>query len=139
MKPRHERVDFEDRSTRVGFEGAVTDFGRRGSMTKDMAKHHNTERKRWLHICSAVLLAVVVIVGATTAWLHSTRQSSEKTVNEMAEFYLGEIAERNSGAIIFELEKWMQQLQRIVLQVTPEKGIRFSHSPRGCPGCPETG
>lgn len=108
-------------------------------MTKDMAKHHNTERKRWLHICSAVLLAVVVIVGATTAWLHSTRQSSEKTVNEMAEFYLGEIAERNSGAIIFELEKWMQQLQRIVLQVTPEKGIRFSHSPRGCPGCPETG
>ena len=41
-------------------------------------------------------------------------------VNEMAEFYLGETAERNSRAIIFELEKWMQQLERIVTSLSPE-------------------
>ena len=89
-------------------------------MTKDAAKHDKTERKRWLHIFSAVFLTVVIIVGATSVWLRSTRRSSERTVNEMAEFYLGETAERNSRAIIFELEKWMQQLERIVTNLSPE-------------------
>lgn len=83
-------------------------------MAKDVRKQYNTEKISWLHIYTAMLLAFVIIVGASACWLFNTRQSSEKTVNEMAEFYLGEIAERNSGAIIFELEKWMNQLERAV-------------------------
>ena len=58
-------------------------------MKKDVAKQNNTERKRWLHIYTAVLLAIVIIVGATAVWLRSTSRSSEKTVNEMVKFYLG--------------------------------------------------
>ena len=98
-------------------------------MTKDVAKQYNTERKRWLHIYSSVLLAIVILACATTGWLYSTRQSSEKTVNEMAEFYLGEIAERNSGAIIFELEKWMKQMERAV-SVLSQDYLPFQYVPR---------
>ena len=72
-------------------------------MAKDMTKHDNAEQKRWLHIFTSVLLAAAILICATTVWLRSTRRSSEKTVNDMAGFYLGEIAERNSGAILFEL------------------------------------
>ena len=79
-------------------------------MLKQIAKHSKADGKRWLHIYTALLLTAVILVSSTTIWLRSTRQSSEKTVNDIVGFYLGEIAERNSGAIIFELEKWMQQL-----------------------------
>lgn len=89
-------------------------------MAKDVTKQYNIDRKRWLHIYTSILLAIVIIVGATTGWFLSTRRSSERTVNEMARFYLGEMAERNSGAIIFELEKWMKQMERAVSVLSQE-------------------
>ena len=89
-------------------------------MTKSAPKQDNSERKRWLHSYSAVLLAFLIIVGATAAWLSGTRRSSEKTVNEIVEFYLREIAERNSGAIIFELEKWMKEIGQTVTLLTQD-------------------
>ncbi len=89
-------------------------------MAKDKKKHSSAERKRLIHMYTAVILAAVILIGATGAWFHSTKHSSEKTVNDIVEFYLGEIAERNSGIIMFELEKWMTQMSRIATILTED-------------------
>ena len=82
-------------------------------MKNENKKRHTMEKKRWIHIYSVVLIAALILVCATTMWFRSTRQSSEKTVNDMVRFYLTEIAERNSGAILFELDKRVSQIQRV--------------------------
>ena len=89
-------------------------------MLKGITKHSKADGKRWLHIYTALLLTAVILVSSTTIWLRSTRQSSEKTVNDIVGFYLGEIAERNSGVILFELEKWMKQIDRAATVLGPE-------------------
>lgn len=62
-------------------------------MKNENKKRHTMEKKRWIHIYSVVLIAALILVCATTMWFRSTRQSSEKTVNDMVRFYLTEIAE----------------------------------------------
>ena len=79
-------------------------------MTKDGKKRRGIGKRQRQHINIAVLLTVVILICATTVWLRSTLLSSEKTVNDLVEFYLEEIAERNSGAITSELEKKSRQM-----------------------------
>lgn len=98
-------------------------------MKKENKKRHTMEKKRWIHIYSVVLIAVLILVCATTMWFRSTRRSSEKTVNDMVRFYLTEIAERNSGAILFELDKRVSQIQRVT-DVLSQEDLRDEQSIR---------
>lgn len=98
-------------------------------MTKGGTKSQKTGKKRWLHIYTAVLLTAAILVCATTVWLYSTRRSSEKTVNDLVEFYLGEIAERNSGAIASELGKKSRQMEQ-AMTVLSQEALRNEQSIR---------
>ena len=98
-------------------------------MTKGDTKNRGFEKKRWLYAYAAVLLAAVILIGSTAAWLYSTRAFSEKTVNDLVEFYLEEIAERNAGTIHSELEKKAAQMER-ALTVLDQDALRNEQSIR---------
>ena len=98
-------------------------------MTKDGKKRRGIGKIQRQHINIAVLLTVVILICATTVWLRSTLLSSEKTVNDLVEFYLEEIAERNSGAITSELEKKSRQMEQ-AMTVLRQDDLRNAQSIR---------
>ena len=98
-------------------------------MTKDGKKRRGIGKRQRQHINIAVLLTVVILICATTVWLRSTLLSSEKTVNDLVEFYLEEIAERNSGAITSELEKKSRQMEQ-AMTVLRQDDLRNAQSIR---------
>ena len=98
-------------------------------MTKDGTQSRSIGKKRWPHVYVAVFLAAVVLVGATISWLYRARISSEKTVNDLVEFYLEEIAERNSGSIASALETKSRQMER-AMSVLDQDALRNEQSIR---------
>ena len=98
-------------------------------MTKDGKKRRGIGKRQRQHINIAVLLTVVILICATTVWLRSTLLSSEKTVNDLVEFYLEEIAKRNSGAITSELEKKSRQMEQ-AMTVLRQDDLRNEQSIR---------
>ena len=89
-------------------------------MKKSDTRHHGTGKKRWLYLYGAVVLAAVILICSTTAWLRSALLSSEKTVNDLVRFYLEEIAVRNTGTITSELEKKAKQMKQAMTALDPE-------------------
>ena len=98
-------------------------------MTKDGKKRRGIGKRQRQHINIAVLMTVVILICATAVWLRSTLLSSEKTVNDLVEFYLEEIAERNSGAITSELEKKSRQMEQ-AMTVLRQDDLRNEQSIR---------
>lgn len=98
-------------------------------MKKDGKKRLGIGKRQRKHINIAVLLTVVILICATTVWLRSTLLSSEKIVNDLVEFYLEEIAERNSGAITSELEKKSRQMEQ-AMTVLRQDDLRNAQSIR---------
>ena len=68
--------------------------------------------RRWSPLYVALLLAAGALLLATALWLSTTNRAQESTINDLGEFYLEEITERNTGSISSELNKKAGQMRR---------------------------
>ena len=66
---------------------------------------------RWTPFYTVLVLALAVLIASTAFWMKSTSAASEETINDLGEFYLEEITERNTGNITSELEKKASQME----------------------------
>ena len=66
---------------------------------------------RWTFFYIALTLMVGILIASAALWTRNTQTTSEETVNDLVEFYLEEIAERNAGNITSELEKKAAQME----------------------------
>ena len=51
---------------------------------------------KWPRLYFVIALLVVVMLLSTALWIQSSVRSSNKTINDLGEFYLEEITERNT-------------------------------------------
>ena len=84
---------------------------------------------RWPFLYVAMGLAAVILVASTVLWTRSTQHASEQTVNDLVEFYLEEIAERNAGYIAAELDEKARQME-MALNVLDASYLRNEESIR---------
>ena len=80
-------------------------------MKRMVAETSENSIVRWPSFYVALALAAVILIASTALWARSTQTASEETVNDLVEFYLEEIAERNAGSITSELEKKAGQME----------------------------
>ena len=69
-------------------------------MRKMVAETNKSKIVRWPSFYAVLFLVTVILVVSTALWTEKTRVSSEKTINDLGEFYLEEITERNTRNII---------------------------------------
>ena len=84
---------------------------------------------RWPLLLTVLGLAAVILVVSTALWMRSSAFSSEETVNDLVQFYLEEIAERNARSISAELEQKTAQMQG-ALGVLDEEFLRSEETVR---------
>lgn len=80
-------------------------------MRKMVAETNKSKIVRWPSFYAVLFLVTVILVVSTALWTEKTRVSSEKTINDLGEFYLEEITERNTRNITSELEKKTEQMK----------------------------
>ena len=83
-------------------------------MGKQDAKTRNRSRSWWPSLYIVLCFVTVILVVSTFFWVKSTENASEETVNNLGEFYLQEITERNVGYLTMELEKRTDQLEMAI-------------------------
>ena len=83
-------------------------------MGKQDAKTRNRSRSWWPSLYIVLCFVTVILVVSTFFWIKSTENASEETVNNLGEFYLQEITERNAGYLTMELEKRTDQLEMAI-------------------------
>ena len=75
---------------------------------------------RWPSLYVALALFTAILIASTVLWANSTQSASDRTVNDLVEFYLEEIAERNAGNIASELEKKAGQMENALTMLDAE-------------------
>ncbi|MGN0715257.1 MAG: hypothetical protein ACI4LN_05495, partial [Anaerovoracaceae bacterium] len=75
------------------------------------------------------LIIALMIIISTAYWVSYSQDASENTVNELGEFYLEEITERNTATITSELEKKTRQMES-ALTVLDQTHLRNEASVR---------
>ncbi|MDD5863787.1 MAG: response regulator [Firmicutes bacterium] len=83
----------------------------------------------WPSFYIALILATVVLIVSTAFWVRRTQTASENTINDLCEFYLEEITERNTGSITSELERKTKQME-LALTVLDEAYLQDEASIR---------
>lgn len=78
---------------------------------------------------AVLFLATVILVMSTVFWMKNTQTASEQTINDLGEFYLEEITERNTGTITSELTKKTEQMER-ALKVLDQEYLKDEESVR---------
>ncbi|MGN0689666.1 MAG: hypothetical protein ACI4KH_04545, partial [Oscillospiraceae bacterium] len=68
----------------------------------------------------AAIVAAVLLFSFTLIWVKNVRGASENMVNTLAEFYLGEIAERNSNEIASRVAIRTEQIKKAVEELDYE-------------------
>ena len=66
---------------------------------------------QWPSFYIMLFLTLVLLIISTVLWMKSARTASEETINDLGEFYLEEITERNTGNITSELAKKTKQME----------------------------
>ncbi|MDO4486671.1 MAG: response regulator [Bacillota bacterium] len=72
-------------------------------------KSKGVVRRRPFYI--VLIAAAVILILSTVLWMKNTQSASDKTINDLGQFYLEEISERNIKNITSELEKRTQQME----------------------------
>lgn len=98
-------------------------------MRKKVAESKKNRIVRWPLFYVVLFLVTVILIAATVLWIESTQAASERTINTLGEFYLGEITERNVGSITSELEKKTRQMER-TLTVLDENHLQSEEAVR---------
>ncbi|MGN1349820.1 MAG: response regulator [Anaerovoracaceae bacterium] len=98
-------------------------------MTKPAAFKTDNGNFKWLLFYTVIFIVIAVICISTAVWIHNSQNASEQTINDLCEFYLEEITERNTANIISELEKNTKQMQMAIEvlnqdYLSSEAGIR---------------
>ena len=99
-------------------------------MGKQDAKTRNRSRSWWPSLYIVLCFVTVILVVSTFFWIKSTENASEETVNNLGEFYLQEITERNAGYLTMELEKRTDQLE-MAIAVLKQEYMKDEESIRG--------
>ena len=84
---------------------------------------------RWPAFCVVLAVVVVILITATLHWATGTRKASDQTVNDLVEFYLEEIAERNANSITAALTQKAAQME-MALTVLDQDDLRDEASIR---------
>ncbi|MGN0072561.1 MAG: ATP-binding protein, partial [Coriobacteriales bacterium] len=76
--------------------------------------------RRWALFYGGLAAAVAVLVVSALLWAGTLQNISQNTVNELGEFYLEEIAARNTHSISSELDKRTQQMEGALSTLTAD-------------------
>ena len=76
---------------------------------KELSANNTIGGVRWLLFYGVLVAILLLLAVSTVLWVENSRAASEETVNNLVEFYLEEIAERNAGSITSELKKKADQ------------------------------
>ena len=78
---------------------------------KELSANNTIGGVRWPLFYGALVAILLLLAVSTVLWVENSRAASEETVNNLVEFYLEEIAERNAGSITSELKKKADQME----------------------------
>ena len=98
-------------------------------MKRMVAETSENSIVRWPSFYVALALAAVILIASTALWARSTQTASEETVNDLVEFYLEEIAERNANSITAALTQKAAQME-MALTVLDQDDLRDEASIR---------
>ncbi|MCI7796108.1 MAG: response regulator [Lachnospiraceae bacterium] len=88
-----------------------------------IAESDKNRHGRWSSFYTLLFLAATILIVSTVLWVKSTSAASEATINDLGEFYLEEITERNTRNITLELEKKTSQME-MALSVMDQESLK---------------
>ncbi len=98
-------------------------------MNQTVAESDKNKMIQWPAFFMLIFLAAALLIVSTFFWLRNSHGASERTVNDLVEFYLEEIAERNARSIQSELEKKAAQME-LALSVLDQEYLQSEESIR---------
>ncbi|MDD6274893.1 MAG: response regulator [Clostridiaceae bacterium] len=98
-------------------------------MNQTVAESDKNKMIQWPAFFMLIFLAAALLIVSTFFWLRNSHGASERTVNDLVEFYLEEIAERNARSIQSELEKKATQME-MALSVLDQEYLQSEESIR---------
>ena len=98
-------------------------------MNQTVAESDKNKMIQWPAFFMLIFLAAALLIVSTFFWLRNSHGASERTVNDLVEFYLEEIAERNARSIQSELEKKAVQME-MALSVLDQEYLQSEESIR---------